>query len=69
MKYSLKWEIEMSLEYQEMLLNLMAQGYFSKLYKGIMNIEIEGIKIFSKEIHDIQFQFIADNIEVIRELK
>ena len=65
-EYSMKWEIEMSQAYKEDLLNLFAQGYFSELWEQIMRHNHEAIKVFAKEINDIQFQFLADNLDVYK---
>lgn len=65
MKYSIKWEIKISNEYKERLLNLMAQGYLSESWIIIYKHIHVGTEIFNKEIRDIQMDFIVNNLEVI----
>ena len=64
-KYSLKWDIEMSDEYKEYLLNLMAQGYLGELWEQIALHNIKAIKIFVKEVNDVQFKFLKEHIGIL----
>ena len=59
---SIKWDIELSDEYKEYLLNLVAQGYYSELYEQIVLHNKHAIEIFVKEVNEIQFKFLGDNI-------
>lgn len=61
-QYSLKWNIEMSQEYKEYLLNLFAQGFFSELWEQIIIHNHEALKVFAKEVNDIQYKFLADHL-------
>lgn len=61
--YSLKWDIKMSISHKEMMLNLLAQGHFGKLFEMLKLNDIKAIEVFTKEIHDMQSQFVIDNLD------
>jgi len=61
--YSLKWDIQMSIAHKEMMLNLVAQGYFGEFWEMFRKNDAKAIAVFAREIHDMQYQFIADNLE------
>jgi len=64
-KFSIKCEIELSQEYKEYLLNLFAQGYFSEIWEQIILHNDLAIKLFIRELNELQYGFLGENIDLI----